>query len=171
MPAQHGIKHLDRMKPVDRLHGIGRLPAADVRTQVAAIAAGTGACWMLYQPKRHRRRRAISPQVHGATKQKVCYSDEKSATLNNLLFISARVCILVLSETHPARIHDKRVANIMPYALPSGSRSLYGLGFSSVDAGGGGPPLVSVEAAREGVEASLGSRYSGARLAMGVHRP
>jgi DDE superfamily endonuclease len=43
--------------------------------------------------------------------------------------INAALLILFLSETHPGRMHNKRIADITPYPLPAGSRLLQDLGF------------------------------------------
>jgi len=49
--------------------------------------------------------------------------------LKNLLLINSAVRILFLSETHPGRVHDKRIADTAPYPLPAGSQLLQDLGF------------------------------------------
>jgi DDE superfamily endonuclease len=43
--------------------------------------------------------------------------------------INALLIILVLSDTHGGRMHDKRMADATPYPLPAGSRLLQDLGF------------------------------------------
>jgi DDE superfamily endonuclease len=39
--------------------------------------------------------------------------------------------ILFLSETHPGRVHAKRIADTTPYPLPAGSQLLQDLGFQA----------------------------------------
>ena len=51
--------------------------------------------------------------------------------LKNLLLINRALRILFLSETHPGRIHDKRLADTTPYPLPAGSQLLQDLGFQA----------------------------------------
>jgi hypothetical protein len=49
----------------------------------------------------------------------------------NLLLINRALRILFLSETHPGRVHDKRMADTTPYPLPAGSQLLQDLGFQA----------------------------------------
>ena len=51
--------------------------------------------------------------------------------LKNLLLIDRAVRILFLSETHPGRMHDQRMADTTPYPLPVGSQLLQDLGFQA----------------------------------------
>jgi DDE superfamily endonuclease len=51
--------------------------------------------------------------------------------LKNLLLINQTLRILFLSETHPGRVHDKRIADTTPYPLPEGSQLLQDLGFQA----------------------------------------
>jgi DDE superfamily endonuclease len=51
--------------------------------------------------------------------------------LKNLLLINRALHILFLSETHPGRVHDKRLADATPYPLPPGSQLLQDLGFQA----------------------------------------
>jgi DDE superfamily endonuclease len=51
--------------------------------------------------------------------------------LKNLLLINAALHILFLSDTHPGRVHDKRIADTTPYPLPAGSQLLQDLGFQA----------------------------------------
>jgi DDE superfamily endonuclease len=46
-----------------------------------------------------------------------------------LLLIDRSLTILLLSETYPGRVHDKRMADAHPYRLPEGSWLLQDLGF------------------------------------------
>jgi hypothetical protein len=46
-----------------------------------------------------------------------------------MLSANALQTIVFLSDTYPGRIHDKRIAAAMPYALPVGSELLQDLGF------------------------------------------
>jgi DDE superfamily endonuclease len=48
--------------------------------------------------------------------------------LKNLLLINAAVRILLLRETHPGSVHDKRRAAPTPYPLPAGRHLLPALG-------------------------------------------
>jgi hypothetical protein len=50
-------------------------------------------------------------------------------TVKHVLLINAALTILLLRETDAGRIHDKRMADATPYALPAGSRWLQDLGF------------------------------------------
>ena len=43
--------------------------------------------------------------------------------------IDRTLTILLLSETYPGRVHDKRMADAHPYVLPAGSWLLQDLGF------------------------------------------
>ena len=49
--------------------------------------------------------------------------------MKNLLLIDERLTILLLTDTYPGRVHDKRIADDYPYPLPSGSWLLQDLGF------------------------------------------
>ena len=51
--------------------------------------------------------------------------------LKNLLLINQTLRILFLSETHPGRVHDKRIADTTPYPLPEGSQLLQDLGLQA----------------------------------------
>jgi hypothetical protein len=44
------------------------------------------------------------------------------------LLINQALRILFLSETHPGRVHDKRIADTTPYPLPAGSQLRQDLG-------------------------------------------
>jgi DDE superfamily endonuclease len=49
--------------------------------------------------------------------------------VKNVLLINAALTILFLSDTYAGSIHDKRIADAVPYPLPAGSRLLQDLGF------------------------------------------
>ena len=49
--------------------------------------------------------------------------------MKNLLLIDRTLTILLLSETYPGRVHDKRMADAHPYLLPAGSWLFQDLGF------------------------------------------
>lgn len=49
--------------------------------------------------------------------------------MKNLLLIDQIMTILLLSDTYGGSVHDKRVADDYPYALPEGSWLLQDLGF------------------------------------------
>lgn len=49
--------------------------------------------------------------------------------MKNLLLIDRRLTILLLTDTYPGRVHDKRIADAHPYPLPFGSWLLQDLGF------------------------------------------
>jgi DDE superfamily endonuclease len=49
--------------------------------------------------------------------------------VKNVLLINAALPILLLSETSAGRIHEKRMAEMTPDPLPTGSRWLQALGF------------------------------------------
>jgi len=49
----------------------------------------------------------------------------------NLLLINAALCILLLSETHPGSVHDKRIADTTPYPLSTGSHLRQDTGFQA----------------------------------------
>jgi len=51
--------------------------------------------------------------------------------LKNVILVNAVLRILFLSETHPGRVHDKRIADSTPYPLPAGSQLLQDLGFQA----------------------------------------
>ena len=51
--------------------------------------------------------------------------------IKNLLLINRALRILFLSDTHPGRVHDKRIADTTPYPLPAGSHLLQDLGFQA----------------------------------------
>ena len=46
-----------------------------------------------------------------------------------MLLVNAPLSVLFLSDTVGGRVHDKRLADSMPYPLPAGSRLLQDLGF------------------------------------------
>jgi DDE superfamily endonuclease len=72
------------------------------------------------------------PRPHDATAQKAYYSGKKKRhMLKNLLLINTALRILFLSDTHPGRVHDKRIADTTPYPLPTGSQLLQDLGFQA----------------------------------------
>jgi DDE superfamily endonuclease len=74
---------------------------------------------------------------HDATAQKPCDSGKKKRhMLTNLLLINQALRILVLSETHPGRVHDKRIADTTPDPLPTGSQLLQDAGFQAFTLGG-----------------------------------
>jgi DDE superfamily endonuclease len=52
--------------------------------------------------------------------------------LKNILLINAALRILFLSETHPASIHDQRLADATPDPLPIGSRLRQDWGFQAL---------------------------------------
>ena len=73
------------------------------------------------------------PRPQDATAQKRCYSGKKTRhMLKNLLLINGALRILVLSETHPGSVHDKRIADTTPYPLPAGSQLLQDVGFQAL---------------------------------------
>jgi hypothetical protein len=49
--------------------------------------------------------------------------------VKNVLLVDRELIIQFLSETHPGKVHDKRVADATPYPLPEGSHLLQDLGF------------------------------------------
>jgi len=49
--------------------------------------------------------------------------------VKNVLLVDKKLIIQFLSETHPGKVHDKRVADATPYPLPQGSHLLQDLGF------------------------------------------
>jgi DDE superfamily endonuclease len=49
--------------------------------------------------------------------------------VKNVLLVDKQLMIQFLSETHPGKMHDKRVADATPYPLPQGSYLLQDLGF------------------------------------------
>jgi DDE superfamily endonuclease len=49
--------------------------------------------------------------------------------VKNILLVNAPLTILFLSKTAGGRIHDKPLAEAIPYPLPAGSRLLQDLGF------------------------------------------
>jgi hypothetical protein len=51
--------------------------------------------------------------------------------LKNLLLINHAWRMLFLSETHPGRLHDKRIADTTPYPWLVGSQLLQDLGFQA----------------------------------------
>jgi hypothetical protein len=72
------------------------------------------------------------PRSHDATEQKTCYSGKKKRhMLKNLLLINQAWRILFLSETHPGRVHDKRIADTTPDPLATGSQLLQDAGFQA----------------------------------------
>jgi hypothetical protein len=48
--------------------------------------------------------------------------------VKNILLVNALLTILFLSETHGGRMHEKRIAEVIPYPLPAGSQLLQDLG-------------------------------------------
>lgn len=48
--------------------------------------------------------------------------------LKTLLLSNQALRLLCLSATHPARVHDKRIADTTPYPLPTGSQLLQDAG-------------------------------------------
>jgi hypothetical protein len=56
--------------------------------------------------------------------------------LKNLLLINQALRILFLSETHPGRVHDKRMADATPYPLPAGSQLRQDLGVQAFTVAG-----------------------------------
>src|SRR5204862_1521454 len=58
------------------------------------------------------------------------YSGKKKChTVKNVLLVDKQLKIQYLSETHPGKVHDKRVIDATPYPLPQGSLLLQDLGF------------------------------------------
>jgi hypothetical protein len=49
--------------------------------------------------------------------------------VKNVLLINAALTILFLSDTYVGSTHDKRIADVTPYPLPTGSQLLQDLGF------------------------------------------
>ncbi len=49
--------------------------------------------------------------------------------MKNLLLVDRLLTILLLTDTYPGSVHDKRIADAHPYPLPSGSGLLQDLGF------------------------------------------
>ena len=49
--------------------------------------------------------------------------------MKNVLLVDKQLKIQYLSETHPGKVHDKRVVDATPYPLPQGSFLLQDLGF------------------------------------------
>jgi len=49
--------------------------------------------------------------------------------VKNVLLVDKQLKIQFLSETHPGKVHDKRVIDANPYPLPQGSYLLQDLGF------------------------------------------
>jgi hypothetical protein len=49
--------------------------------------------------------------------------------VKNVLLVDKQLKIQYLSETHPGKVHDKRVVDATPYPLPQGSFLLQDLGF------------------------------------------
>ena len=49
--------------------------------------------------------------------------------MKNVLLINAALTILFLSDTYVGSTHDKRIADVTPYPLPTGSQLLQDLGF------------------------------------------
>ena len=54
---------------------------------------------------------------------------KKDHTVKNVLLVNTLLTMLFLSATHGGRVHDKRIAEAIPYPLPAGSRLLQDLGF------------------------------------------
>jgi hypothetical protein len=62
--------------------------------------------------------------------QKASYSGKKKDhTVKNVLLVNALLLILFLSNTYRGRVHDKRMADAIPYPLSARSRLLQDLGF------------------------------------------
>jgi hypothetical protein len=77
------------------------------------------------------------PRPHDATEQKPCDRGKKTRhMLKNLLLINQAVRLLFLSETHPGRVHDQRIADTTPDPLPTGSQRLQESGFHAFTLGG-----------------------------------
>ncbi len=73
-------------------------------------------------------RRIVRPQ--NPAEQTECYSGKKKDhTVKNVLLVNALLIILFLSDTYGGRVHDKPIADMTPYPLPTGSRLLQDLGF------------------------------------------
>src|SRR5262249_13402911 len=53
----------------------------------------------------------------------------KDRTIKNVLLVNALLMLLFLSDTCGGRLHDKRIAETIPYPLPAWSRLLQDLGF------------------------------------------
>jgi hypothetical protein len=51
--------------------------------------------------------------------------------LTNLLLVDRALRILFLSETHPCRVHDKRIADTTPSPMLAGSQLLQDVGFQA----------------------------------------
>jgi hypothetical protein len=51
--------------------------------------------------------------------------------LKNLLLVNRALRVLFLRETHPGRVHDKRLADTTPSPLPAGSQLRQDLGFQA----------------------------------------
>lgn len=49
--------------------------------------------------------------------------------MKNLLLVDQLLTILLLTDTYPGSMHDKRIADSHPYPLPNGSCLLQDLGF------------------------------------------
>ena len=49
--------------------------------------------------------------------------------MKNVLLVNALLTILFLSDTYGGRVHDKPIADAMPYPFPAGSRLWQDLGF------------------------------------------
>ena len=49
--------------------------------------------------------------------------------MKNVLLVDKQLNIQYLSDTHPGKVHDKRVVDTTPYPLPQGSHLLQDLGF------------------------------------------
>ncbi len=70
------------------------------------------------------------PRPQDPDEQARCYSGKKKRhTLKNVLLIHAARQILFLSHTYEGRIHDKAIADAVPYPLPDRSELVEDLGF------------------------------------------
>src|SRR2546422_8380273 len=130
-------------------HGLG--PAArrlGGRRRHRRRPAGGGAST---RGRRPRRRAGLPPFAHDGTERRIvrpqdpveqtdCYSGKKKDhTVKNVLLVNALLIILFLSDTHGGRVHDKPIADMTPYPLPTGSRLLQDLGFLAFT-----PPQVEI---------------------------
>jgi hypothetical protein len=67
-----------------------------------------------------------------ATAQKTCdRGKQRRHMLKNLLLVNRALRVLFLRETHPGRVHDKRLADTTPSPLPAGSQLRQDLGFQA----------------------------------------
>jgi len=69
------------------------------------------------------------PRPQDTTEQKPCDSGKnKRHLLQNLRLVKRALRLLFLSETHPGRVHDKRIADTTPSPVPVGSQRLHDRG-------------------------------------------